>query len=813
MKKLVIIYLAYLSINYANANIGVPEGFEYFFSKHVQDVHVIIAGESHGEFISSTVNYEEVIIPKNTQEYEKISTFFKLKGVKSSYIIDILEDLNLGITTDPFCEKRLENCVLDTSDGVVKYVFDFDNSTLRVFLPVGAIRKNISEESYESPISKENGVINWSSIYGYSNGDGQEYLTFSNETVVGLKLGQLSIDTEYTTNDDEFEVFTALYDLELDGVRAQIGRNKYNSSFNSTDYLNNGASYAGDNFSVASSRNLLVGDYKSQQRIYFYAPQNGQLEIYRDDRIILNKVFSEGRQSISYSELPKGAYTITLVFKVSGNVVLEETQQVVNNNQFSLKTGAIDYVVSVGQFYNKYDYFSDYDRQYTRGLVNYRWTEKVLIGAGLTLSKNDQYYQIGSNYIYNDYANFEYTGGYSNEGDVYQIARASLGPIFFDFQKLSLNKSKSEFRLVNQIYAIDSYENIGLGVSGSIFNGNGYLRYSKYSNEDSYNNVNFYQDSNTSRVYSAGWTYQLPRGSLNLSGDYTTYENDADYDDLRFVVSYTIELGEGYSGQISIYSDENGFDNNTNYLRVNSNFDDWDAYTSVGATFNRNNEVSADISTSITGTTERINANAYGYLNDSGNKNLSIGLTNTQVISSKGIGFTSEKARSFARVNKSYNGKDKRERPVELITSHDSTRIQRSTLTEESTFVKLDEYSKVDIEVDKNSSNVDIEGGILNSFSYPGSVFTLDVEIVELLSRIVVLDDIDGEPIANIQCVGEGCVNIEPLSGDGVFRINYKRNKPYKLISERGVCFLDEDSKDTYIFGHCLPSVDSDGSG
>lgn len=782
-----------------------PEGFQDFFINTPQVIHVTIAGDSGGEEVVAVVNYDTFSIDSGSESYFIFRDFLRAKGLKEEAVRKILLDASLGITSDSQCEGRLSRCILDTNGGENRYIFDFDNSQLKLFIAPNALSNNIDDAVYESPFNRYNSIINWSNLYVYTDFENREQISFNNETTIGLPIGHVYLDTNYTSYQEKFELYSALYDVEYEDFRMQIGRNRYNASFNSTDYLNNSADYAGDSINIGSSANLLKGRYNSQQRIYFYAPQNGQLEVYRDGRLIVNKVVNEGKQYISYADLPKGAYAVTVILKVSGETVISEERQVVNNKQFSLKRGELDYVLSFGRLneLNSVEGNSDIERNYLRGAVNYRLSELIMLGAGVTSNNEEQFYQVGSSIALNNESSLEYSGGAFSSRDYFFTSRIAYDPLFLDYSHFKLKDDNDNHRLSTQLYGDNGYTNFGVGISGNVIGGSGYLRHNWYESESHVNNS--LSRTSISQITTGGWSYRLPSGQLNLSVEFI--ESGNNQSDLRTSLSYVLNLGDGVSTQFNIYGDKRGFDNATNYLRFNKGYEDWYSNTSLGAKATRNNQISSDLSSSLSGHTQQVGVSAYGFVNDQGMKNISTSISGTQLLSSDGIDFTYEKGQAFAKIERNYQGESAQK--VHLTVSKDSQYRKRVELTENTTIMSLDDFSSFQLNVEEGSSNVAIEGKRLREFTLPGSLYSLDTNIIELLSRLVILDDIDDNPIRSLQCVGEGCVSIEPLTDDGVYRINYRRDSEFRLVSRKGLCVFEPNGTDDFSYGYCLPGLEN----
>lgn len=800
-KSLLIISLLFCFNQNIFAQSYYPEEFADFFNETKKSVQLIIAGQQVGIEINAYASYDSLRVGLDTDAFNSLQKLLQRLDVSDIYIKKILDDLLIGVTSDTECDDKLNSCVLLTADGNVRYVFDFDESVFKIFLPVNAIDTTSDDLNYQSSVNENKALINYASIYAYSDFDGNEQFSLNDKATLGLPVGYLYFDSQYQSSDKKIDFYSSFYDAEYMGNRLQLGYDQYKSGLNSTDYLSSNGSYSGYFIRIGSSSNLIKGSYSSKQKIHFYLPQNGQVEVYRSDRIILSKSFSEGKQFISYEDLPKGSYQATIVIKVAGEVLSSETRQIVNNSDFSLAVNEFDYSFALGILDDDSDLADEYLGNYGSIFLNYRLFENLMLGGGLTSDADSQYFQIGGTYLLGSTGRVEYVGGQFSSNDQFNSLSVAYAPFFLDYQKLELDEDKSDYRLAYSLYGENSTESLGIGINGQFLGGTGYLRY----------NFNEYSltDESSSKSISGGWTYKLEKGHLNLSAEYSN-NSSLTNNDFKTTMTYRLPLSELISVQSNFQTDSNGFDYNKNYLNLNRNGENWNSSTSLGVSYTRDNEIHSDLSSSLSGSTKSMNMNGYMYLNDQGTSNLSGTLSGSQIISSDGVDFTKEVSPSFLKVN--IENKSQNNDPIKLIVKKDG-KYNRTRDIRGSEVVRLNQFSDLRVSLDSGVSNVQIEGNKhLDTFSLPGTLYTLESSVVELTSRILILDDIDSNPIEHLSCLGDGCINIEPLTSDGVFRVNYKLGSTYKLVSSKGLCILNEPKNSiNHTNGYCLPGLDSEG--
>ncbi|RTR27709.1 TcfC E-set like domain-containing protein [Shewanella atlantica] len=791
-----------------------PDEFSDFFIETPKKISVFIAGDVDTQFINALANYESVRLEQDEASFESLRFFLQNRQLSPTTVEKVLNDIQAGVSTNEQCEGKLTQCILTPSGEEVLYVFDFDNRLLRLFVAPGLLLNDASERDFQPAVSEKNAVINWTDLYLYTDFDGGEQFTWNNDTTIGLPYGHISLDTQYGSETQDFDAYEAFYDLEVGANRLVAGKSRYNLSFNATDFFNRSASLGFDSgVYVGSSYNLVKGGSGELQRLYFYMPQNGQIEVYRGDKLVLTKVVNEGKQYISYSELPRGAYDIRLQGKVGGKVVLNETKQIVNNNQFQLPAGSFDYLAGVVELEDTQvneNGYSDYNRTVARGSVAYRANDAILLGGSATGNTDDHYLQVGGSY-YSERFSLEVTAGEFSSNDSFLSGRFTLAPFYIDYRRFKEESSNDRYRLANHLYGVNGYEELSLGLSGKIFGGQGYVSWNYYGNDTT---DYFTPAPEVPTLYArdlkqsthASWSTNMLSGTLTLYGDSQQKFNDKR--EFTLGATFSIPFGEHVSGQFSMETDEHGLNNNLNYLTWEDKFNNWSTNVTGGKNIMRDGDNRLDVSGTVMGNNDYINSNGYAYISDQNNQYFSGNITNTQVITSDGVAFTNERSPSFVNVNVTTDADEELLPLLSVSQLANGRSVSRKPLKGEDTLIKVREYNDIHLMINDGGENVEVFNGSHMSFSHPGSVYELSADIVSLKSQLVVLDQILTEPVERVQCVGKGCISVEPIT-PGVFRVNYREDEPYRLVSNRGLCVYEPFGQVKYAHGYCLPGIDS----
>ncbi len=787
-----------------------PEEFADFFDKITQQVDVSINGLNSGVTLEATVNFDEFSLPAKSEGI--LQNYLAQAGLKPDLIQQILTDTKQGIRSDSSCKNRLIDCRPLAEAGGVKYVYDFDSQLVKLFVaPDGFLKKGRKKE-YQSPYNPHAAFINNSRLNLGYNHFNTKSLTWSNDSTLGLPLGYLKLNTQYSASrnggtDSDFELYEAIYNAEYEDVRLQVGRTDYNLSFNSTDYLNNGMRIDGYVMGLGRSQNLLKGEASRQQQYEYYAPQNGILRIYRGSELILSKVVNEGLQTISYFDLPNGVYSALFELEVAGQVIQSEVVQIVNNNQYVLPLGEWDYVGMIGRFdqidYSSYQQGQDYDPQFARAAVNYRLTEALFLGGGVVSDRDNQYWQLGSSLYLGDKFNLDYSGGFFTSGEYQHILTMIYSPFSLSYRKFNAKPNKTQYRLSQQLFSDSSYQDFSLSLSGTLFGIQGYLRHSYYSTQNRTNlgnTLNEYKQNLTT----LGVSHPFLTGNLSINANYSTYRSAKDQFSLS--LSWSKNLGDFFSVQTSNYFNNDGFDRSFNSLNYSISDDIYALTTSAGIEYTKENDI-ANISSTYSRKNRYANFSAYGFANDVGHRTLSANVSSTQIITPHSFSFTNQEGRAFANIKIDKMQEAKLDSHLYANIKKDTGYSHRVKLTDPDTIMSLTEYADAAVSLDEGVNNVELGNKRLEDFVKPGSLLTLNSELNQLVSHVIVFDDIFEKPVEDLTCIGDGCVNIEPLSDDGVYRISYRDNKPVRYLSSKGLCIFDQGSVESYTYGFCLPSL------
>ncbi|WP_318462307.1 TcfC E-set like domain-containing protein [Photobacterium leiognathi] len=784
-----------------------PQEFADFFDVRNEEIEVIIVGASNGTYLRADVSYDTFKLTDNQIYTGKLQNYLENQNITGKFSKQITDLLSAGVDANPGCKTTLALCIPKDNPDSPEFVFDFDNKLLKIFASSEMFDTFSGKVEYFIPTKENNALINTSNLYAYVS-DTYYNTSWANESTIGLPYGNFDIKTRIQngSNESSFELNRALYNYELDSNRLVVGyQDEHMLSFNSTDFLSYGSNYAGYMATIGSSNNLIKGSKSAQKKVNFYSSQGGQLEVYNGGTLLLSKVVSPGEQFIGYNEIPSGVYTITLKLKQGNNVILEENRLIVNNSTFSLPIDHIDYRFDVGTLESPSTSNRSENLVYIRALTSYRPYESFLVGSSLVSSGNDNQFLIGANYVFNDSINFQYNVGLSSNDDKYQQGNVNISNFNFGLRKFEHKNLDKISRLSHALYGDSNFNEYSAGFSSDLLNGQSYINYFRYETEKNDSNS---KSDNLSLTY----TTSFMSGDLSLNATYTVSDNT---DSIYSGITWRKQFGNGKNGQFGVTFEDNNYANSHSRLSKNFSYDEFNGSLAAGI----NDSIdgfSSELSASLYGNNDYLRYDSYGYIDSVGNRSLSGSLSGTQIITLDEILFTNQKGDAFINLSPIWKEKGTNKLATIDYNIHKNNDFWLSEAVNvgKSKVVSIPLYNKLDIDIDVKYGNVDNEYENESLYITSGKYYDVNNSLTPLKSSIFVLNDINGNPVKNVRCLGESCKSVEELTNDGVFRINYAENEPFKLVSEKRLCVYSELTRNQkFIEAVCLPGIDDEREG
>lgn len=777
-----------------------PIEFADFFEEQLKQVEVAISGMQGSSYVSGYVSVENFRLESSEEEKSKLAEFLLERKIEPEWVELIVATLNKGVEANPGCEGEISYCIPSTEHSGVAFTFDYDSNVLRIFVSSQVLASGLGEVRYYSGLREDNALINTSRFYGSVHKESSS-ASLNNDTLLGVPYGYIESSHQLSTQEDnEFDLYSLNYNVEFGQTRIKAGyqSNVAYDEFNSTDALRYGSDFAGSSISVGTSRNLMLGSEKSMQRVYFFAPQTATLEVYRGDRILLNKTVEQGENSIGYDEIPAGVYDIRIVVRRGESLLVDETRAIVNTNQYELVVGGMDYRLTFGELES-----ADKGNYYAYGASSYRATEALLTGAGIAGDGDAVMFQANAIYMLSDNSSLNLLASGFSADAYYLQSQLRIGPALIYGKQFESQSIENSF--ANDIYGEDNFYEVGLSISQRVLGGDAYFNYSKthYTNP-----VTSDKNDQASDSFSLTWTRPLWGGDLSVNGSYSA---SGDHDQLYAMVGWRHDLGHDGSLSTSTSFDKGGLTQSNVTATKQFEGDDWYASGSIGA---YTDSVGSDVESTLTanGSNEYIDYNGYAYGSTDGQYSFTGSVENTQIISSKTSYFTADQSESYLHIEPKYESRNNDKKIYFNLVKDDQIWLNNKMNAAGDELIKLPNYIQLGVTLDAELENLVIEDSSKVYFTQPGTVYSVQPDLQAIESQVILLNDMFGKPIQHASCIGEGCKSVEPISEDGVFRLNYIPGKPFKVVSRKRLCVYDtEQFGNNFVNSYCLEGLDNSG--
>ncbi len=610
--------------------------------------------------------------------------------------------------------------------------------------------------------------------------------------------------------DKDYQVQRGIYDVEKNGSRAFFGYvDQQNVALNSTDFFASQGDYSGLTFTAGNSRNLRKNNMGNEQRVYFFAPQAGQLEIYRGDALLLTRVVKQGEQSISYDELPTGSYTINLRLRQGTQILSEQSVLIVNQNNFNLAVKDFDYRLDAGKLDDvtlsednvPIDFKKKYSPYYGRAALNYRPSESLMLGYGAAGNSEELIGFYGGTFSLTDSAQLQYQQSISSENSTAYAANVSIYGLHFSYNAVNHeNTDRNQYTLMQRIYGLDDSKEYGVTMGARLLGGNSFV--SVFSNE---NKDRYTQEIDKYQNMSASWSRDALGGQLTLSTGVNKIEGQDK--NVSFGLSWSFDFTDNLSTRLQTNTSNNQGQSHLANLTYQQDGDNWSSSTTAGIQQANATHTHGHLSTTADYQNDYFDYDAYAYVDTGRNASVSGSISGTQIVSGEGLSLTNKRGESFVEVGTTWSSPSPNIEEIQLDTRVDqnSWRAQKMNAGD-ADILPISKYSENSYRFYTESSQAVTDATTHTFLGLPGSFYSINQQITPLKEQIFVLNNIDGSPGESAQCVEDSCTGVEPVTDDGVIRVKYEIGKSIRLMSDDLSCLYDANKLgEDVVQAYCLP--------
>lgn len=828
----------------AKASANIPDGFEDLFEEQQLTLKLVLSADKNKSFnLIALVAGDEIRIQtsQQAQVVEKLEVIF---GIDEAVSQAIAESLVTGVQSSKECVGYRSEC------GLLPELYDFvyvpDSHSL--IAHVNSLYLEEQQEELELEFVRtetdHNSVImshglNLSGSYSDTTDHTSAY-SYQHENYIGFgKYGYIHNDLNYS-DVNGFSSDDSSYNYAQGNTRFSVGYKYQERAWNSTQFLENNSKTSGYMLSVGSTRELVKKSTANSRRVYLNVPRAGRLEINDDrGRVLLSRNVNAGQDYFDYNELPVGTYTATIRIFDGSEEFYNEDRLIVNTASSGLASGQVDYHITAGflsreltntgleeSFDNNSISFA-YDNYespiFTNGKLNYQVTDFLALGGGVFVTSTDNYNYVGGNLLLGEVSRLSAVTGLFDDGSSFYNVDFGLYDLSLSYTKFeSEGGNLSDVSLSRLLFGNSSYMSLSMNYSR-------YLSRNVSSYISGILTRNQYKDltngyTNDSESWSARSGVQI--SSLPLDSKLSLELSASESSDINYGVmaSVTIPLGlsNNYMHSTQARFDERGNSTLSHRDTVSSsivNRDNLNVSSSAGLYYQDSEEDSnnADLSISANYKNKNMDTNSYVYVNSNSSANISAYIGTSNIITSEGIEFTSEKSSSYFIANNDTGNLSSDGKFLAVVNSELNGKQGNTYVSEDALNVyPLKEYKEYEFELDTEASDFYNNGeSYISATSYPGTIIRLDTSLSELKSFISTFSDINGSPIDGVECIGDGCVSTDRLV-EGVYQFKVKSKLPYKIISKTNQCVIPElSSVNNLNLGNnfCMPTFEENSEG
>ncbi|WP_258186359.1 CS1-pili formation C-terminal domain-containing protein [Vibrio sp. ZF 223] len=828
----------------AKASANIPDGFEDLFEEQQLTLKLVLSADKNKSFnLIALVAGDEIRIQtsQQAQVVEKLQVIF---GIDEAVSHAIAESLVTGVQSSKECVGYRSEC------GLLPELYDFvyvpDSHSLIAHVNSLYLEEQREELELEFVRTEtdHNSVImshglNLSGSYSDTTDHTSAY-SYQHENYIGFgKYGYIHNDLNYS-DVNGFSSDDSSYNYAQGNTRFSVGYKYQERAWNSTQFLENNSKTSGYMLSVGSTRELVKKSTANSRRVYLNVPRAGRLEINDDrGRVLLSRNVNAGQDYFDYNELPVGTYTATIRIFDGSEEFYNEDRLIVNTASSALASGQVDYHITAGflsreltntgldESFDSNSISFAYDNYespvFTNGKLSYQVTDFLAVGGGMFVTSTDNYNYVGGNLLLGEVSRLSAVTGLFDDGSSFYNVDFGLYDLSLSYTNFeSEGGNLSDVSLSRLLFGNSSYMSLSMNYSRYLSrNVSSYISgiLTRNQHKDLTNGY-----TNDSESWSARSGVQI--SSLPLDSKLSLELSASESSDINYGVmaSVTIPLGlsNNYMHSTQARFDERGNSTLSHRDTVSSsivNRDNLNVSSSAGLYYQDSEEDSnnADLSISANYKNKHMDTNSYVYVNSNSSANISAYIGTSNIITSEGIEFTSEKSSSYFIANNDTGNLSSDGKFLAVVNSERNGKQGNTYVSEDALNVyPLKEYKEYEFELDTEASDFYNNGeSYISATSYPGTIIRLDTSLSELKSFISTFSDINGSPIDGVECIGDGCVSTDRLV-EGVYQFKVKNKLPYKIISKTNQCVIPElSSVNNLNLGNnfCMPTFEENSEG
>ncbi|WP_321150873.1 TcfC E-set like domain-containing protein [Aeromonas jandaei] len=731
------------------------------------------------------------VIVDDMESLASLKKFLLDNNVEGGVVDKILISLKKGKESATDCNGNKAICQVQVV-GYFSVVTDAASKRVRLFLSSSAFRTESGKVEYYSPYNNNPAFINRLALT-VNNFAGTSTQTFNDKVVLGLPYGHVRAEVFGSGGGANVNVLE--YALDFPGVRMMAGRSQSFDIQNGTSLLNFSSPIKTGVY-LMSSGNLMRGQPGIYQRVYYYTPQSGVIEAYRDDVLLFSRSVEAGQNYISYNQLPLGVYTLTLRLKSGENTITEEVIGIFNNPSVTQMIGQINYTFGIALWENDVQ-----ERPITEASMAFRPWDHLRLAVGGLLRDQSQLLSGAAHWTLSNDVSLE--GSVGVFSDSVSVWKGSFiwGGAALSYQVLSGTGSDSN------LTTAQSSTTSEVTLSSMMFgkNNDGWMAslssYYQLGDISPYVNVSYSNYRNgaesvsthvgaSSSFFADSRLGVTVRMSENRSAESLGSRKQTD---IGVGLNWSMPLG-GRTQAMASMDSNNG--QATAYSSVRHQFEPTDNLSTaleVGGQYDGTQSANFRTTGSLTYRGKAFDVAGSGSMSENYH-NLFFNATGSQIISSQGIQFTAEDSESYLMVSNSSESSNQQEQYARTLGrvsfgSGDYLASAKELIAGEGPLVtSLNKYNYYSVKIQSDDGVLHNRGEQdISGFVFPGSLMVMDSNFVTEYQLLGAFYLPDGNPATELTCKGPVCLQVDKLD-DGLFKIRLGGEGSYRLISGRFQC-------------------------